>query len=148
MILWRISNHVSIDGHGGLRASGRWHTRGRRIVYCAPNPATALLELLVQQELAVGELPKTYRLLKIEVPDDVSMTTVDATALPRNWRGNLTATRKLGDTWLEQGRSSLLRVPCVLVPDTYNVLLNPAHKDHRRIKIVKSTDHLFDRRLL
>ena len=96
----------------------------------------------------MGELPKTYRLLKIEVPDDVSMTTVDATALPRNWRGNLTATRKLGDTWLEQGRSSLLRVPCVLVPDTYNVLLNPAHKDHRRIKIVKSTDHLFDRRLL
>ncbi len=96
----------------------------------------------------MGELPKTYRLLKIEVPDDVSMTTVDATALPRNWRGNSVATRRLGDRWLEQGGSSLLRVPCVIVPDTSNVLLNPDHEDHRRIKIVESTDHLFDRRLL
>ena len=84
----------------------------------------------------MGELPKTYRLLKIEVPDDVSMTTVDATALPRNWRGNSVATRRLGDRWLEQGGSSLLRVPCVIVPDTSNVLLNPDHEDHRRIKIV------------
>ena len=104
--------------------------------------------MLVQQELAVDELPRTYRLLKIEAPDNVSMKTVDATTLPRNWRDNVAVTRRLGDTWLEQGSSTLLRVPCVIVPDTYNVLLNPAHKDRRRIKIVEATDHPFDRRLL
>ena len=104
--------------------------------------------MLVQQELALDELPTTYRLLKIEAPDDVSTKTVDAATLPRHWRNNLVATRRLGDTWLEQGSSSLLRVPCVIVPDTYNVLLNPAHEDRRRIKIVEATDHPFDRRLL
>ncbi len=96
----------------------------------------------------MDELPRTYRLLKIEAPDDVSMKTVDATTLPRNWRYNVAVTRRLGDTWLEQGSSTLLRVPCVIVPDTYNVLLNPAHKDRRRIKIVEATDQPFDRRLL
>ncbi|MBI3680362.1 MAG: RES family NAD+ phosphorylase [Acidobacteria bacterium] len=43
MTLWRVTNHVRLDGGGGLRAPGRWHTRGRRIVYCAPDPAAALL---------------------------------------------------------------------------------------------------------
>ena len=33
MILWRVSNHSTLDGSGGLSAAGRWHTAGRRIVY-------------------------------------------------------------------------------------------------------------------
>ena len=44
VVLWRISNHVSLTGDGALRVSGRWHTRGRRIVYCSKSPAAALLE--------------------------------------------------------------------------------------------------------
>src|SRR2546429_6312150 len=37
MILWRISNHTTLDGRGGLYASGRWHTEGRPIVYLSEN---------------------------------------------------------------------------------------------------------------
>jgi RES domain-containing protein len=42
---------LNVDGRGGLQASGRWHTCGQRIVYCAPDPATALLEILVHAEI-------------------------------------------------------------------------------------------------
>jgi len=47
MELWRISNYADLSGAGGLQAAGRWHTRGKRIVYLADHPASALLEMLV-----------------------------------------------------------------------------------------------------
>jgi RES domain-containing protein len=55
VFLWRISNHTALEGTGGLLASGRWHSKGRPIIYCAPDPSTALLEVLVH----TGEIDLT-----------------------------------------------------------------------------------------
>jgi len=49
MELWRISNYADLSGGGGLQAAGRWHTRGKRIVYLADHPASAVLEMLVHR---------------------------------------------------------------------------------------------------
>ena len=57
MRLWRISNHASLTGEGGLYASGRWHTRGQRVVYLADHPASALLEVMVHLEIDAEDLP-------------------------------------------------------------------------------------------
>jgi len=81
MILWRISNHATLDGQGGLYASGRWQPEGRSVVYLAENPAGALVEVLVRLELDLGHLPKSYRLLKAEAPEGLSV---------RNNRGSRT----------------------------------------------------------
>jgi hypothetical protein len=56
VVLWRISNHASLAGAGGLRASGRWQVRGKRVV-CAEHHAAALLEILVHFEIDVRDLP-------------------------------------------------------------------------------------------
>ena len=45
MRLWRISDFADLAGEGGLLVSGRWHSRGRRIVYLSDHPATALIEI-------------------------------------------------------------------------------------------------------
>jgi RES domain-containing protein len=145
--LWRVSNHPTLDGLGGLRASGRWHTRGRRIVYCAPNPATALLEVLVQAEIDFEDIPVTFRYLEIEVPDAIPAASIDASALGADWRANLEKTRKLGDEWLQAGLTTLLRVPSVIVPSTGNVLINPLHPDGRLIRIARIHEHGIDPRL-
>jgi RES domain-containing protein len=47
MLVWRVGNYATLDGVGGLFASGRWHSRGHPVVYCAENAAIALLETLV-----------------------------------------------------------------------------------------------------
>ena len=70
--LWRISNHASLSGDGGLYASGRWHTRGRRVVYLADHPASALLEVMVHLEIDAEDLPTHYQLLGVDVPDDLA----------------------------------------------------------------------------
>lgn len=67
MFLWRISRFADLDGRGGEVASGRWHRKGHRIVYCADHPSTALLEMLVH--LDPDNIPSNYQLLKIDCPD-------------------------------------------------------------------------------
>ena len=148
MILWRISNHLSLAGDGALRTPGRWHTRGRRVVYCAQSPAAALLEILVHFEIDIQDLPVRYRLLKIEAPDDVQVEHVAVDHLSTDWPERTELTRALGDGWLTKGSTALLSVPSAIVPETFNLLLNPAHQDAKRIAIVQAGEHAIDPRLL
>jgi RES domain-containing protein len=148
VFLWRISNHLSLSGDGALRTPGRWHSRGRRVVYCAPNPAAALLEILVHFEIDIHDLPVRYRLMKIQAPDDVHVDHVSVDELPPDWPGRTDVTRALGDGWLDRGSSALLTVPSAIVPETFNVLLSPVHRDATRITIANAGEHAIDPRLL
>ena len=147
MRLWRISNYETLDGFGGLRASGRWHNKGRRILYCATHPATALLEMLVHLELDIEDMPDTYRLLEINVPDAISNETIDRSILKADWRTTLQSTRAIGDAWLSETRTALLIVPSAIVPAD-NVLLNPLHPQASEASIVSIISHPLDARLL
>ncbi len=149
MFLWRISNYADLSGIGGLKASARWHTRGRRIVYLSSSPPAALLEILVHLELDEGHLPRSYKLLEVEVPEDVSIEKLENwTTLPKDWPKKQAVTRRLGDQWLDRNSSALLDVPSALAPHTRNFLLNPLHKDAALIMIISISRQRFDRRLL
>ena len=82
MRLWRTSNHASLSGDGGLYASGRWHLRGRRVVYLADHPASALVEIMVHLEIDAEDLPTHYQLLGVEVPNDVNVTPLLENSIP------------------------------------------------------------------
>jgi RES domain-containing protein len=127
MRLWRISDFPDLRGYGGLLTSGRWHTRGRQIVYLSDHPASALLEVLVHLEVDVEELPTTYQLLAIDISDEVAGHTglIDQ-FLPMNWRENLASTRKLGDEWLISGNANMVS-PRKRKLDTANGVLKAAH---------------------
>src|SRR5450755_1429844 len=117
MLLWRISRHRDLSGAGGLRAPGRWHEPGTRVIYLAGTPAGALLEACVHT--SAGDVPPKYTLLAVSVADDVSTETVEASALPPNWADDLEVTRQVGSAWLRSQRTALLRVPSALVPASF-----------------------------
>ena len=145
---WRISNYADLRGEGGRIASARWHTEGKPIVYLAESPAGALLERLVHLVLREhGSVPRTYDLLKIQVPDDLPIMPLEPEAVPE-WRTNASVTRRLGDRWLANAETALARVPSVIVPETWNDLLNPAHPDAGKARIVSVIRERFDVRLL
>ena len=131
-----------------MRASSRWHTRGRPIVYCAPNPATALLEILVHAEIDIEDIPLTFRYMEILAPDSVPLETPDLKPLGHHWPDHLELTRQLGDEWLRSGRSALMAVPSVLVPATSNVVMNPRHAASDEIKVQRVINHPLDTRLV
>ena len=148
MDLWRISNHLSLAGEGGRRAPARWHSRGSPIVYLAASPPGALIEVLVHLEIKdKTALPSEYTLLRISVPDEQSILTL---RVPKGeaWKDDLLLTRKLGDAWLKSHRSALARVPSAIIPNTFNYLLNPLHKDAHRVRIAESKHVNFDLRLI
>jgi RES domain-containing protein len=147
VILWRISNYETLDGVGGLYVAGRWYARGHPIIYCTSNPATALLETLVHIEIDSEDQPGHFQLLRIEGTDALSLEKIGADSLPQNWAEDLNITQAIGDRWLAENRSLLLQVPSVLVPETWNVLVNPRHSEISLLKITKVYQHPFDSRL-
>jgi len=148
MLLWRISKHADLEGRGGLLAAARWHSQGRAIVYLAESPAGALVEVLVHLELEVSNLPSHYRLLKAEAPDDFKVDLARLEGLPADWTRHLVATRSLGDEWLASGSSALLKVPSAILPETFNLLLNPQHPAAKQVKVVWHREYPFDPRLV
>ena len=147
VIFWRISNYASLDGAGGLYASGRWHSRGRPVVYCTWSPATALLETLVHLEIDAEDRPERVQVLKIEGPDSLSIERLKLDELRTGWSVDWPLTQEIGNGWLASRRTLLLEVPCVLVPETWNLLLNPLHPESAQLKIARIYEHPLDSRL-
>ncbi|WP_156438205.1 RES family NAD+ phosphorylase [Burkholderia sp. BDU5] len=149
MLLWRISNYADLKGIGGLRAAGRWHYAGQPVVYLAEHPALALLETLVHLEIrSVDQLPDGYQLLRVEIPDAVTVAEIAEADTPVDWRQNPGWTRGAGTEWLGAQPSALLRVPSAVVPFAHNCLLNPAHPDAGVVRIVEIVQAPHDSRIL
>jgi RES domain-containing protein len=145
MELWRISNYADLSGIGGLRAAGRWHSQGRRIVYLADHSSSALLEMLVHMDRDL--MPATYQLLRIVVPADIAVETIDA-ELSQDWRSQTLTSREIGDRWLDRSASALLQVPSAISANGNNYLLNPEHPDAAKIAVAEIIKAPFDPRLL
>lgn len=148
MRLWRISAHADLSGDGGRLIWGRWHSRGGRIVYLADHPASALVEVLVHLEVDPEDIPVTYQLLAVDFPEHLASHAIGDEELATSWRDRPGLTRPLGDRWLREGQTALLRVPSAIVPFTTNWLLNPAHVDAAHARIAEIVQAPFDRRLL
>lgn len=144
MTLWRISRHKDLSGTGGLRANGRWHYAGHPVVYLAESPAAALLEVCVHT--AANDVPPEFTLLRVEGPA-IEVASVALKGLSERWTAELEATREMGTAWLRARKAALLRVPSAVVPETWNVLFNPLHRDAKRFRIVETMEWPFDVRI-
>jgi RES domain-containing protein len=143
MRIWRISNHADLSGLGARIGGGRWNPVNMPMVYCADHPATALLEILVH--LDAEDLPPTFQLLEIDIPDAVAPATPE---LPDNWANDIAMTQQLGSDFIAGMSQAVMKVPCAIVPFTHNYLLNPALTGAAGIGIVGVTKHPIDTRLL
>lgn len=134
----------AFDGEGARLYGGRWNSPGRSVVYLAGCLALAALEILVhvkrQQELG------GYVKIRVEVSENLVGA---AGELPVNWRQGRTPdeTRALGDAWLRAGETLLLRVPSVVIPEEFNYLLNPRHRDFGELTFGDAAPFSFDPRL-
>ena len=144
--VWRISKHHDLTGEGGRRASARWHRAGRPVVYLAESAPGALIEVLVHLELGPGNLPPSYTLLRVTVPEGEPL--VDLRPLGEQWQRDRTVSQDAGDAWLAAGKSAFARVPSAILPHTFNLLLNPLHPRAASIAIAGTDTMNFDPRLL
>lgn len=147
--LWRISNHKDLEGLGGERTDGRWHTaaKDKRIVYLSEHPALALIEVLANLKGNPKLFPDSYQLMKVSVDDIVSQQIFPFESLASDWRERVSETRSAGDAWLSAGSLALLAVPSVPSPESLNYLLNPLHPDAKGLTIEWCKWIEYDKRL-
>jgi RES domain-containing protein len=113
-------------------------------VYTAQSLSLAALEILVHLKQANDIQP--FRAFVLEIPYAFIL---EPDSLPARWRTRLGATRAFGDAWLESRTSPALRVPTIITPGEWNVLLNPMHPQFSLKWIVRGPEaYTFDARLL
>jgi RES domain-containing protein len=138
MLAWRLCRrpHADLAGEGARRYGGRWNNIGRAVVYLTDHPALAALEVRVHLDLPYDLLPDDYVLLGVLVPDNLVGDI-----------GAYDSTVAAGNAWIDSASSAALRVPSVLVPHAFNVLVNPEHKLAQGISIESLEPFRFDPRL-
>lgn len=145
--VYRIADrrHAIFDGQGAATFGGRWNSPGRRVIYAAETFAGAILEVLVNAN--IGRLPRSHAWIEISTPEDVIVEELDTTRLPR-WDapGQITS-RKFGDLWFDQQRSTVLVVPSVVTRVERNLVINQDHPGFRRLRASQPKPVIWDQRL-
>ena len=134
--------HARLDGEGAKRFGGRWNSHGRAVVYMAETVSLAVLENLVH--LTKEDFPTGYIVVAAIVPDKILVQT-EADLVEMS--SGASASRKLGDRWIDSCASAVLEVRSKIVPSEHNYLLNPQHPDFLRIMVAPAEPFVFDDRL-
>ncbi len=140
----------ALSGEGARKFGGRWNSPGQAMVYLGGSRALAALEMLVHLSSPASR-SKTYKIIEVCIPCDL-ISDYPLTILPQRWRESppTLITQEMGDDWLQACDSIpqlALRVPATLIPEENNILLNPLHRDFKKITSQAATDFSFDSRL-
>ncbi|MBK8739956.1 MAG: RES domain-containing protein [Betaproteobacteria bacterium] len=89
LVAWRLDqkSHAATwdSGEGAWLYGGRWNSRGRRIVYCSIDPATAILEVAVHKGFkALDTVP--HVLTSVVIAEPAAVHVVPPGVVPNaNW---------------------------------------------------------------
>ena len=136
-----------LSGEGARLYGGRWNRKGTPVVYLAENRALAAVEYLVHIPLLL--LPSDLCIAEIALPDTVDVTHVPTETLTANWSEYPppSSLKEIGEEWVRNGLSLLLRVPSAVIRGEHNVLMNPRHEHAKLVSIISIEPFEFDERL-
>ncbi len=153
-----------LSGEGAFLFGGRWNSKGTRILYTAESMALSMLEALahitmVNQKRAYCSLVLGFADGLVE-PQPFSGSAagteikwyeeITVEQLPPDFRNNPgpDALRAIGDAFIAEGKYLALKVPSVVVPDSFNYLLNPEHALFKELMVENVQEVSFDQRLI
>lgn len=152
MIVYRIEREkylkTALSGVGASMSKGyRWNSFNTKLVYTAESRALATLEVSVHLDLS-EDLPTDRYYVEIEIPDELTIQEVKMEDLPEDWDSKPPSiiTQIIGDDFVFQNESAVLKVPSSIVPFEFNYLINPNHPESKKIKVIGKTSMNFDQR--
>ncbi len=148
MIVFRITNETyknDISGNGAAMFGSRWNSKGTRLLYTSQSISLSILESLVH--LKRSDIPPTQYLLHIELPDEKEIAEISYKKIKKDWHREIEYTQWMGDQFIRNKKNLFLKVPSAIVPQESNVLLNPAHNEFKKVKLVASELLELDKRL-
>ncbi len=151
MELYRITQEKfaeDLSGNGSRLFGGRWNSEGVFALYTSSSRSMALLETLAHTPAKMLN-ENNYQLITLSIPDGIFSEEVQVSSLPNQWDAADTRlfTKRIGDKFLNENNNLVLAVPCVLMPEEFNYLINPLHKDMKKVKLVHKRRISFDKRI-
>lgn len=128
MKIYRIVKkaYADLDGIGGVFAAGRWHSKGKRVVYAAESISLAAWEKLIHLT-SLSNLPNDLQVMEISIPDSIPIKIIETQHLSQHWADFPydEQAQKMGDAFLQDSKQLILRVPSAIMPSENNFLINP-----------------------
>lgn len=145
---WKLAKkeHANLSGEGARLYGGRWNTPGHRVVYLCQEASLTVLEVLVHLDLSAELIPNDYVLMEADlraIKGRRNQKLLEEGPMINHEKKSQT----LGNKWIKEKRTLLLRVPSVIVPHSFNLLLNPEHPLAKQIPKPKITAFNIDSRL-
>ena len=146
MIVYRFCRpqYDALSGEGARLFGGRWNSKGKSAVYTSLTISLSLLELLIHavsyDEILINNLAV------IELPED-NISEISVSQLKASWQEDENYSKYIGDEFLSSQTTLILKVPSVIIAEENNILINPKHKDFKKIKIKSANHFKFDARL-
>lgn len=128
-VVWRLERSLYASawdlGEGAFQVGGRWSPPGRRVIYCALDPSTAILEVAVHKGFKVLDTV-AHKLLSIRITQPRMADVVDVSSVPnKNWlrSGVVSAGQQAFGEKLLAGHP-LLVVPSIVSTHSWNLLID------------------------
>ena len=147
MLIYRITVSQYADKLVASGRAARWNPNDVKMIYTASSRSLACLENVVHRS-RFG-LNQLFNVMAIDCPDAINIKTVSWNILPANWTSfdRMYITQKIGDEWIREQESVIMKVPSSIIEEEFNYLLNPEHPDFEKIKLVKTAPFVFDQRI-
>jgi RES domain-containing protein len=126
------------DYAGATAAGGRWNPIGTPMLYTAQHLSLACIEVLVH--LDKSQLPRDYVWSKTDLPAAPPILAFESVS-------SVVSCQATGHAWLGTANRLAIQVPSVIIPDEFNVLLNPMHAEYNDLVWSEPRPFRFDPRL-
>lgn len=150
MIVYRLTDKAfksDLSGLGAEKYGGRWNNAGVPMLYTCEHQSLCVLERAVHMQLSLMSRMELV-MISIEIPD-AAKNVAQVKGLPYRWReipfNN--QTQDLGDEFIFSQKHLAMKVPSVIVPQEYNVLINPRHRLADKVRIIDERPFVLDKRL-
>ena len=146
MLVYRIGkakHATNLTGEGARLNGGRWNQKQTPCIYTSESRALALLEYSVN--INIADIPRSLSITTFEVPEShiLRLTIED---LPSDWKDSPapTSTKDFGTELLLSGAHPVIKIPSAVLPEEFNYLLNPRHKDSKGFRVVDVAHFVYD----
>lgn len=151
MLVYRITQTKFATSLFAPGFAGRWNSEGEGMIYTGGSASLSCLEVLAHKSGAALSSGK-FSMAVISFDDSLLVEEIKLEKLQKlntEWFKVLhyPITQKLGNEWLLNRKSAVLKVPSAIVDREYNYLINPLHPDFKKIKVLDIKPFNFDSRL-
>jgi RES domain-containing protein len=149
MEVYRLAREkfAALSAKGSAIKGARWNSAGVEIIYTSAYRSLAMAEVAVHFSMAT--LPADYVIMSIYIPDNISLQNLHASDLPPDWNAfpPPITIQSIGDKFVSDNIFCVLQIPSSVTQGDDNLLINPNHREFKKIQITSTIKFPFDKRI-